>query len=102
MKCEDGTDRWFRNFGIQKSDAGDTAKRLLTIFKTRRKFGIKKGKVMPKYRIEVRRKNQNTAYEDRKHKIKITGEGSKMYRMRNIDLMFLVPCISVQFNKMTN
>jgi hypothetical protein len=21
---EDGTDRWFRNFGIQKSDAGDT------------------------------------------------------------------------------
>jgi hypothetical protein len=27
---EDGTDRWFRNVGIQKSDAGDTPKRLLT------------------------------------------------------------------------
>jgi hypothetical protein len=39
---EDGTDRWFRNVGIQKSDAGDTPKILLTIFKTRRKFGIKK------------------------------------------------------------
>jgi hypothetical protein len=39
---EDGTDRWFRNVGIQKSDAGDTPKRLLTICKTRRKFEIKK------------------------------------------------------------
>jgi hypothetical protein len=29
---EDGTDRWFRNVGIQKSDAGDTPRRLLTIF----------------------------------------------------------------------
>jgi hypothetical protein len=38
---EDGTDRWFRNVGIQKSDAGDTPKRLLTIIKTRRKFEIK-------------------------------------------------------------
>jgi hypothetical protein len=34
MKCpafEDGTYRWFRNVGKQKSDAGDTPKRLLTI-----------------------------------------------------------------------
>jgi hypothetical protein len=38
---EDGTDRWFRNVGIQKSDAGDTPKRLLKIFKTRQKFEIK-------------------------------------------------------------
>jgi hypothetical protein len=35
---EDGTDRWSRNAGIQKSDVGDTPKRLL---KTRRKFEIK-------------------------------------------------------------
>jgi hypothetical protein len=28
---EDGTDRWFRNVGIQKSDTGDTPKRVLTI-----------------------------------------------------------------------
>jgi hypothetical protein len=27
---EDGTDRWFRNVGTQKSDAGDTPKILLT------------------------------------------------------------------------
>jgi hypothetical protein len=27
---EDGTDRWFRNVGIQKSETGDTSKRLLT------------------------------------------------------------------------
>jgi hypothetical protein len=30
---EDGTDRWFRNVGIQKSAAGYTPKRLLTILK---------------------------------------------------------------------
>jgi hypothetical protein len=33
MKCpafEDGTDRWFRNVGMQREDAGDTPKRLLT------------------------------------------------------------------------
>jgi hypothetical protein len=35
------TDRWFRNIGIKKSDAVDTPKRLLTIFKTWRKFEIK-------------------------------------------------------------
>jgi hypothetical protein len=39
---EDGTDRWFRNVGIQKLDTGDTPKRLLTIFKTQLKFAIKK------------------------------------------------------------
>jgi len=39
---------------------------------------------MSKYRIEVREKKQNTTYEDRKHKIIITEEGSKMYRMRYI------------------
>jgi len=40
---------------------------------------------MSKYRIEVRGgKKQNIAYEDRKHKIKKTQEGSKMYRMRYI------------------
>jgi hypothetical protein len=38
---EDGTDRWFRNVSMQKSEAGDTPKRLLTISKTRRKFEIK-------------------------------------------------------------
>jgi hypothetical protein len=38
---EDGNDRCFRYVGIQKSEAGDTPKRLLTIFKTRRKFEIK-------------------------------------------------------------
>jgi len=40
---------------------------------------------MPKYRIEVREKKQNTTYEDIKHKIIITEEGSKMYRMRFIE-----------------
>jgi hypothetical protein len=38
---EDGTDIYFRNVGMQKSDAGDTPKRLLTISKTRQKFEIK-------------------------------------------------------------
>ena len=38
---EDGTDRGFRNVGIQQSDAGEIPKRIHTIFKTRRKFEIK-------------------------------------------------------------
>ena len=36
---EDGTDRGFRNVGIQQSDAGETPKRIHNRFKTRRKFG---------------------------------------------------------------
>ena len=39
---------------------------------------------MPKYGTEVRGDKQNTAYEERKHKIKITEEWSEMYRMRYI------------------
>jgi hypothetical protein len=39
---EDGTDRGFRNVGIQQSDAGETPKRIHNRFKTRRKFEIKK------------------------------------------------------------
>jgi hypothetical protein len=39
---EDGTDRWFRNVGKLQSDAGETPKRTNTLFKTRRKFEIKK------------------------------------------------------------
>ena len=40
---EDGTDRAFRNVGIQQSDAGEIPKRMHTSrFKTRRKFEIKK------------------------------------------------------------
>ena len=38
---EDGTDRVFRNVGIQESDAGEIPKRIHTGFKTRRKFEIK-------------------------------------------------------------
>jgi len=38
---EDGTDRAFRNVGIQQSDAGEMPKRIHTRFKTRRKFEIK-------------------------------------------------------------
>ena len=39
---EDGTDRVFRNVGIQQSDAGEIPKRIHTFrFKTRRKFEIK-------------------------------------------------------------
>jgi hypothetical protein len=38
---EDGTDRVFRNVGIQQSDAGEIPKRIHTRFKTRRKFEIK-------------------------------------------------------------
>jgi hypothetical protein len=38
---QDGKDRWFRNVGMQKSEAGDTPKRLLAISKLRRKFEIK-------------------------------------------------------------
>ena len=38
---EDGTDRGFRNVGIQQSDAGETPKRIHNRFKTRRKFEIK-------------------------------------------------------------
>ena len=36
-----GTDRGFRNVGIQLSDAGETPKRIHNRFKTRRKFEIK-------------------------------------------------------------
>jgi hypothetical protein len=39
---EYGTDRVFRNVGIQQSDAGEIPKRIQTRFKTRRKFEIKK------------------------------------------------------------
>ena len=35
---DDGTDRGFRNVGIQQSDAGETRKRIHNRFKTRRKF----------------------------------------------------------------
>ena len=38
---EDGTDRGFRNVGIQQSDAGETPKRIHNRLKTRRKFEIK-------------------------------------------------------------
>jgi len=38
---EDGTDRVFRNVGIQQSDVGEIPKRIHTIFKTRRKFEFK-------------------------------------------------------------
>jgi len=39
---EDGTDRGFRNVGIQQLDAGETPKRVHNRFETRRKFEIKK------------------------------------------------------------
>ena len=39
---EDGTDRGFRNVGKPQSDAGKISKIIHTIFKTRRKFEIKK------------------------------------------------------------
>jgi hypothetical protein len=39
---EDGTDRGFRNVGKSHSDSGEIPKRIYTIFKTRRKFEIKK------------------------------------------------------------
>ena len=35
---EDGTDRVFRNVGIQQSDAGEIPKRIYTRFKTRRNY----------------------------------------------------------------
>ena len=38
---ENGTDRVFRNVGIQQSDAGEIPKKIHTRFKTRRKFEIK-------------------------------------------------------------
>jgi hypothetical protein len=38
---EDGIDRGFRNVGKPQSDAGDTPKRVHTIFETGRKFEIK-------------------------------------------------------------
>jgi hypothetical protein len=38
---EDGTDRMFRNVGIQNSDAGELPRRKHTTFKTGRKFEIK-------------------------------------------------------------
>jgi hypothetical protein len=43
---EDGTDSFFRNVGIQKSEAEDTSKSLLTISKTRRKFEIENKKIL--------------------------------------------------------
>ena len=43
---EDGTDRVFRNVGIQQSDAGEIPKRIHTIFKTRRKFEIKNSSLL--------------------------------------------------------
>ena len=44
---EDGTDRGFRNVGKPQSDAGEIPKRIYTIFKTRRKFEIKKNTIVP-------------------------------------------------------
>jgi len=38
---EDGTDRVFRNVGIQNSDAGESPKRKHTTFRTGRNFEIK-------------------------------------------------------------
>jgi len=38
---EDGTDRMFRNIGIQNSDAGELPGRNHTIYRTQRKFEIK-------------------------------------------------------------
>jgi hypothetical protein len=49
LAFEDGTDRGFRNVGIQKSDAGNTPKILLTIFKTWRKFEINNPIAVNKY-----------------------------------------------------
>jgi len=39
---EDGTDRVFRNVDIYNSDAGELPKRKHNIFRTRRKFEIKR------------------------------------------------------------
>jgi hypothetical protein len=39
--CEDGTDRVFRNFSVQNSDAGELSRRKHTTFTTRQKFEIK-------------------------------------------------------------
>ena len=47
---EDGTDRVFRNVGIQQSDAGEIPKRIHTRFKTRRKFEIKNFKLRTQIR----------------------------------------------------
>jgi hypothetical protein len=59
---EDGTDRVFRNVGIQQSDAGETPKRIHTRFKTRRKFEIKN--VVNKYFSINSRTFLHTLYDD--------------------------------------
>jgi len=41
LAYEDGTDRVFRNVGIQNSDAGKLPRRKHTTYRTRRKFEIK-------------------------------------------------------------
>ena len=43
---EDRTDRGFRDVGKPQSDAGEIPKRIHTVFKTRRKFEIKKTIIM--------------------------------------------------------
>ena len=55
---EDGTDRGFRNVGKPQSDAGETPKRILTRFKTRRKFEIKNIN-----NVEVNRESQTESSE---------------------------------------
>jgi len=40
--CEDGTDRVFRNVGIQNSDTRELPRRKHTTFRTWQKFEIKK------------------------------------------------------------
>ena len=47
---EDGTDRVFRNVGIQQPDAAEIPKRIHTRFKTRRKLEIK---IIKNYCIEI-------------------------------------------------
>ena len=47
---EDGTDRVFRNVGIQQSDAGEIPKRIRIWFKTRRKFEIKNSFIFKIYK----------------------------------------------------
>jgi hypothetical protein len=43
---EDGTDRVFRNVGIQQTEAEEIPKIIHTRFKTRRKFEIKNANVV--------------------------------------------------------
>jgi hypothetical protein len=76
---EDGTDRWLWNVGMQKSGAGDTPKRLLTISKTQRKFEIKNKLLILCYKIGTANQSKVTNVNNVNKIVKTTRGNKRTY-----------------------